>query len=63
MRAVSLAAPIFIGSSLKIIYDVALFMLFRHFRPPDELERFGPDVTRSQPADVSSSHRKGGISL
>jgi predicted MFS family arabinose efflux permease len=36
MRTVSLAAPIFIGSSLKIIYDVALFISFRHLRPPEE---------------------------
>jgi predicted MFS family arabinose efflux permease len=36
MRSVSLAAPIFIGSSLKIIYDFALFVSFRHIRAPEE---------------------------
>jgi predicted MFS family arabinose efflux permease len=36
MRTVSLAAPIFIGSSLKIAYDLALFISFRHLRPPEE---------------------------
>jgi MFS family permease len=38
MRTVSLAAPIFIGSWLKIMYDVALFISFRHLRPPEEAQ-------------------------
>jgi len=37
MRSVSLAAPIFIGSSLKIAYDIALFFSFRALKPPEEL--------------------------
>jgi predicted MFS family arabinose efflux permease len=36
MRTMSLAAPIFIGSSLKIAYDIALFVSFRRLRPPEE---------------------------
>lgn len=37
MHSVSLAAPIFIGSSLKIAYDIALFFSFRALKPPEEL--------------------------
>jgi predicted MFS family arabinose efflux permease len=36
MSTVSLAAPIFIGSSLKIAYDISLFASFRSLRPPEE---------------------------
>jgi hypothetical protein len=36
MNTVSLAAPIFIGSSLKIAYDISLFASFRSRRPPEE---------------------------
>jgi predicted MFS family arabinose efflux permease len=36
MNTVSLGAPIFIGSSLKIAYDIALFFSFRSIRPPEE---------------------------
>ena len=63
MRTVSLGAPIFIGSSLKIIYDVALFISFRHLRPPEELQRLKPNSTRSQPVDAPNSQTKGGVSL
>ena len=63
MRAVSLAAPIFIGSSLKITYEIALFVSFRHLRPPEEAVRVKPDSTRSRPVDVPNSHGKGGLSL
>jgi predicted MFS family arabinose efflux permease len=37
MHSLSLAAPIFIGSSLKIAYDIALFFSFRALKPPEEL--------------------------
>jgi MFS family permease len=36
MQHVALAAPLFIGGSLKIIYDVVLYRSFRHLRPPEE---------------------------
>jgi predicted MFS family arabinose efflux permease len=36
MSTVSLAAPIFVGSSLKIAYDISLFASFRSLRPPEE---------------------------
>ena len=31
-----LAAPLFLGGALKIVYDVALYRAFRHMRPPEE---------------------------
>jgi predicted MFS family arabinose efflux permease len=36
MRTISLGAPILIGTSMKIAYDIALFISFRSLRPPEE---------------------------
>ena len=36
MQHVALAAPLFLGGSLKILYDLALYRSFRHLRPPEE---------------------------
>ena len=36
MQHVSLAAPLFIGGSLKIVYDVVLYRSFRHLKAPEE---------------------------
>ena len=36
MQYVVLAAPLFIGGGLKILYDVVLYRSFRHLRPPEE---------------------------
>jgi predicted MFS family arabinose efflux permease len=36
MQHVTLAAPLFIGGTLKIVYDVVLYRSFRHLRPPEE---------------------------
>jgi predicted MFS family arabinose efflux permease len=36
MQHVTLAAPLVIGGTLKIIYDAALYRSFRHLRPPEE---------------------------
>jgi predicted MFS family arabinose efflux permease len=36
MQHVTLAAPLIIGGTLKIIYDVVLYRSFRHLRPPEE---------------------------
>ena len=36
MQHVALAAPLFIGGSLKIVYDVLLYRSFRAIRPPEE---------------------------
>ena len=36
MQHLSLAAPIFIGGSLKIVYDIALYQSFRHLKAPEE---------------------------
>jgi predicted MFS family arabinose efflux permease len=36
MQHVALASPLFIGGSLKIVYDLMLYRSFRHLRPPEE---------------------------
>ena len=36
MQHVSLAAPLFIGGSLKILYDLVLYRSFRHLKAPEE---------------------------
>lgn len=36
MQYVVLAAPLFIGGGLKIVYDIVLYRSFRHLRPPEE---------------------------
>ena len=36
MQHLALAAPLFIGGALKIAYDLTLYRLFRHLRPPEE---------------------------
>jgi MFS family permease len=38
MEGVSLGAPLVAGSLLKVLYDILLFVSFRHLRPPEELE-------------------------
>ncbi len=41
IQTVSLGVPFVIGGALKIVYDLALFILFRNVRPPEE-ERGAP---------------------
>ncbi len=36
MQHLALAAPLLIGGTLKIFYDLALYRSFRHLRPPEE---------------------------
>ena len=36
MQHLSLAAPLYIGGSLKIIYDIVLYRSFRHLKAPEE---------------------------
>ena len=36
MQHVALAAPLFVGGTLKIVYDITLYRSFRHLRPPEE---------------------------
>jgi MFS family permease len=38
MQYVVLAAPLFIGGGLKIVYDIVLYRSFRHVRPPEETD-------------------------
>ncbi len=37
MAAFGLGAPLVIGASLKMVYDLALYASFRHLRPPEEV--------------------------
>ena len=36
MRALSVSAPLVIGPSLKVVYDLLLYREFRHLKPPEE---------------------------
>ncbi|MDR7419575.1 MAG: MFS transporter [Armatimonadota bacterium] len=36
MQAVGLGVPFLLGGGLKIVYDLMLFAMFRHVRPPEE---------------------------
>ncbi len=36
MKTLSLSAPLFIGSGLKIVYDLLLYRAFRGIKPPEE---------------------------
>lgn len=36
MQTVALGLPFVLGGGLKIVYDLALFAMFRHVRPPEE---------------------------
>jgi predicted MFS family arabinose efflux permease len=44
MQYVVLAAPLFIGGGLKIVYDIVLYRSFRHVRPPEEED--APQIAR-----------------
>ena len=44
MQYVVLAAPLFIGGGLKIVYDIVLYRSFRHVRPPEEKD--APQIAR-----------------
>lgn len=59
MRTVSLGAPIFIGSSLKIAYDIALYISFRSLRlPEEESSNFHSTASR----EMSNSEMNGDTS-
>lgn len=38
MQNISLTLPLFIGGGLQLVNDVAFYLMFRHVRPPEELE-------------------------
>jgi predicted MFS family arabinose efflux permease len=42
MRGTSLAAPLLVGSGMKIAYDLLLFAAFRRRRPPEERDGVEP---------------------
>jgi predicted MFS family arabinose efflux permease len=37
MERVSLATPLVLGATIKIVYDVLLYLAFRRVRPPEEV--------------------------
>ena len=37
MGVVGLGAPLFGGAALKIVYDLALYVSYRHVRPAEEM--------------------------
>ena len=37
MQTVSLTLPLFTGGGLQLLNDLALFLMFRHVKPPEEL--------------------------
>jgi MFS family permease len=39
MQSVSLSLPLFIGGGLQLANDVVFYTMFRHIRPPEELNR------------------------
>jgi hypothetical protein len=39
MQSVSLTLPLFIGGGLQLINDVTFYLMFRHVRSPEEIER------------------------
>jgi MFS family permease len=46
MQSVSLTLPLFIGGGLQLINDVAFYLMFRHVKPPEEMNE--PAVERSR---------------
>lgn len=36
MQYLALAAPLVLGGSMKILYDILLYRAFRHLKPPEE---------------------------
>jgi MFS family permease len=38
MQRLAMAAPLYIGSSLKIVYDALLYVAFRQVKPPEEIK-------------------------
>jgi MFS family permease len=45
MQTVSLTLPLFIGGALQLVNDIAFYLIFRHVRPPEEVN--DPAVQRS----------------
>ena len=41
MQQVAMSAPLYVGSALKIAYDLILYRSFRNIRPPEEQVRVG----------------------
>ena len=39
MQSVSLTLPLFIGGGLQLVNDVVFYLMFRHVRPPEEIDR------------------------
>jgi hypothetical protein len=46
MQNFSVSAPLLLGGSAKILYDLLLFRSFRALKPPEELEPAGVQGTQ-----------------
>lgn len=53
MQHLALAAPLFLGGGIKIVYDLLLYGAFRRLKPPEEQSVSGPTV-------VSTGRAPGG---
>jgi hypothetical protein len=47
MQRLAFSAPLVIGGTLKIAYDLLLYRNFRHLKPPEEMVAPAPDSARS----------------
>jgi MFS family permease len=52
MQVAALGLPFFVSGSLKIIYDLSMYTVFRQLRPPEEQPN--PAASTRQPADAPS---------
>ena len=45
MQSISLTLPLLVGGGLQFLNDITFFLMFRHVKPPEEMEE--PAVERS----------------
>jgi predicted MFS family arabinose efflux permease len=62
MQNLAFSAPLIVGGSLKIGYDLLLYRGFRSIRPPEEIPTSAPSLVSENPAEQkhhdSSTERK-----
>jgi MFS family permease len=54
MQSLALAAPLYLGGGLKIVYDLLIYRAFRRLKPPEE--QTAEPATRA----VAASQKEGG---
>jgi len=45
-----LSAPLVIGSTIKVAYDLLVYAQFRNIKPPEEAERSAPAKASENPS-------------